>query len=310
MGEREFDFSVLPDGCVSYILSLTTPRDVCRSSVVSSMFKFAADSNIVWEKFLPSDYKEIVSGSVLAEDFESKKELFFYLCEHPVIVDGGKMSFALDKSSGKKSYMLGARELTIIWGDTPQYWRWKNMLESRFEEVAELHNVCWLEISGKMDIHKLSPKTTYAAYFVLKLGEGAHGLDHPPAEVSIKFPGVGGSDGSGVRAVYLDPEYNQRRRHTQVAPHHRVGLLRRRFSHMLGPDLSGSRWEGQIPKDRGDGWLEIDMGEFFNDNGKEGEVQMTLTEVKGGHWKAGLIVQGIELRPKEITATATATATA
>jgi hypothetical protein len=30
----------------------------------------------------------------------------------------------LDRETGAKCYMLSARALCIIWGDTPRYWRW------------------------------------------------------------------------------------------------------------------------------------------------------------------------------------------
>lgn len=33
-------------------------------------------------------------------------------------------SFAIDKRSGKKCYMIGARRLSITWGDTQTYWQW------------------------------------------------------------------------------------------------------------------------------------------------------------------------------------------
>ncbi|XP_062145332.1 putative F-box protein PP2-B12 [Alnus glutinosa] len=52
-------------------------------------------------------------------------------------------------------------------------------------------------------------------------------------------------------------------------------------------------------KERGYGWLEIKLGEFFNGGEDDGEVEMSVLEVKGGNWKGGLIVQGIEIRPKE-----------
>ncbi|RZC63515.1 hypothetical protein C5167_025262 [Papaver somniferum] len=54
----------LPEGCISDILSLTTPADVCRSSLVSTLFKSAADSDAVWEKFLPADYQDIISRAL------------------------------------------------------------------------------------------------------------------------------------------------------------------------------------------------------------------------------------------------------
>lgn len=41
-------------------------------------------------------------------------------------------SFAIDKLSGKKCLMLGARRLLIAWGDTPTYWDWISVPYSRF----------------------------------------------------------------------------------------------------------------------------------------------------------------------------------
>ncbi|KAL8245969.1 hypothetical protein R6Q59_007185 [Mikania micrantha] len=64
----------------------------------------------------------------------------------------------------------------------------------------------------------------------------------------------------------------------------------------------GSRFSTTAPQDgpkrRQDGWLEIELGEFYNEKGQEGELDMSMMEVKGGNWKAGLIIQGIEIRPK------------
>ncbi|CAK9142188.1 unnamed protein product [Ilex paraguariensis] len=54
-------FSLLPEDCISAIISLTSPRDACRASAISSAFKLAANSDTVWEKFLPYDYPEIIS---------------------------------------------------------------------------------------------------------------------------------------------------------------------------------------------------------------------------------------------------------
>ena len=38
----------------------------------------------------------------------------------------------LDRGSGAKCYMLLARGLHISWGDTPCYWRWMDLPDSRF----------------------------------------------------------------------------------------------------------------------------------------------------------------------------------
>ncbi|KAJ0092270.1 hypothetical protein Patl1_25938 [Pistacia atlantica] len=56
-------FDILPEECISQIINLTAPRDASRLSVVSPAFKSAADSDGVWEKFLPSEYKDIISNS-------------------------------------------------------------------------------------------------------------------------------------------------------------------------------------------------------------------------------------------------------
>ncbi|KAF8394144.1 hypothetical protein HHK36_020350 [Tetracentron sinense] len=284
------DMNVLPEGCISNIISLSSPGDACRSSVVSSTFRWAAESDTVWDRFLPSDYQEIVSRSFSPSPvlFSSKKELYFRLCNTPILIDQGHKSFGLEKRSGKKCYMIGARELSIVWGDNPM-----------FSEVAELLNVCWLEIHGKMETRILSLKTTYTAYLVFKFVEdGTYGLDFNPAEVSVRY--VAGVEGGGeTRPVYLSPNFTQRQQNQNVP--RQLGLVsrRRRLSHVLRlPAPTASEREGQHPKERVDRWMEIEMGEFFNDRGEDGEVEMSLTEVKGCNWKAGLVIEGIELRPR------------
>lgn len=60
---------------------------------------------------------------------------------------------------------------------------------------------------------------------------------------------------------------------------------------------------GRVPRRRDDGWTEIELGEFYNDReeGENGEVYIQLFEVKGGQWKNGLVIEGIEIRPKSIS---------
>ncbi|KAL7219928.1 hypothetical protein ACSBR2_012898 [Camellia fascicularis] len=90
---REMDYmSSLPEGLVSDILVyLKSPRDVCRSSAISWGFKSAADSDAVWDRYLPSDYREIISRSVSLLDISSKKHLYFLLADSSLLLDGGKL---------------------------------------------------------------------------------------------------------------------------------------------------------------------------------------------------------------------------
>ncbi|KAK7278270.1 hypothetical protein RJT34_23296 [Clitoria ternatea] len=256
-------FEVLPEGCIAGILSRTTPADVCRLSLVSKLFRSAAESDAVWDRFLPSDVYSIVPQS----NYPSKKALFLALSDHPLIIDDAKKSFQLDKKTGKKIYMLAPRALSIVWGDTSEYWNWKTLPESRFPEVAELKYVCWLEIHGTMNTFALSPNTQYAAYLVFKM-INAEGFRHP-VELSVEI--LGGH--ASTKNVCLDPNIEGERAN-------RVRGLQR-------PNVRCS-----------DGWLELEMGEFFN-AGLEDEMRLSVIEVRGGTWKSGLVLEGIEIRPKE-----------
>nr|GMN73318.1 hypothetical protein TIFTF001_052155 [Ficus carica] len=79
--------------------------------------------------------------------------------------------------------MVGARGLSIAWGDTPQYWKWISLPESRFPEVAKLSYVLWLHVIAKVETRILSPQTTYVAYFVFKLAERKHGFENRPVQL-------------------------------------------------------------------------------------------------------------------------------
>ncbi|KAJ6842856.1 F-box protein PP2-B10-like isoform X2 [Iris pallida] len=298
-------FQDLPEGCIAHVISLTSPRDSCRSAGTSTAFRAAAESDTVWDRFLPSDICSVLSRAVEPVECSSRRELFFRLCD-PILIEGGRMSFALDKSSGAKCYMLSARELKIVWSDTPSYWQWhpvdrygESLPSTRFSEVAHLVNVCWLEIGGSIDRQVLSPNTTYAAYLVFKLVGGTSSFSHPAQKVSVK---AGGHESSHTVRLQpplaMPPTYNYR-----IGSHvMRRNLLPRRFLRFdeVG-EAEGTTGgdDARVPCSRADGWMEVEMGEFFNKEGEDGEVEMSFKEVQGGHWKNGLIVQGIEVRPKK-----------
>lgn len=279
---------------------------------------------------MPSDYKDIISRATSSVGLDghriegdcppqpkSKKQLYFWLSDHPLIIDHRTKSFTLEKRSGKICYMLAARDLTIVWGNTPRYWRWSPLPDSRFGEVAELRSVCWLEIPGKINANLLSPKTIYNAFLVYKTSEEAFGFEYKPAEASVS---VRGGD-TKTHTVYLEPERGRRRIQRQIIPRQRVSFLnhggffsgRRHDRQFWAPRMIEVEAEeerekveveegGVYPRDRGDGWMEIELGHYSNgdceDGDEERELEMSLMEVKGGDWKSGLIVQGIGIRPQ------------
>ncbi|KAI3935350.1 hypothetical protein MKW98_027170 [Papaver atlanticum] len=155
--------------------------------------------------------------------------------------------------------MLGAKELAIAWGagDTPQYWFYRGCSDSRFAEVAELRLVWWLEIRGKLEIKLLSPNTFYVAYLAKVEVVGRDGCDTSAC--------------SKERLIYLCDG-------NEHSP----------------PDPLETEY---FARERGDGWMEVEMGHFYNGGGVS-KVHMSVLETERGVPKRGLIVQGMELRPK------------
>ncbi|XP_074311609.1 F-box protein PP2-B15-like [Silene latifolia] len=265
----------LPMDCAETILSHTSARDVCRAAAACSELRLTGDSDVVWESFLPHDYQDIISRAypTLLRKFGSKKELFLFLCNNPLLIDGGTKMFVLDINSGHKSYVLSARELSIAWSSDPLYWSWKNEPQSRFDDVAELRTTSWLEIHGKFNTKFLSPNTTYGAYLIFNISQRAYGLDKKPMQTLVQ---VDNGPISSNTVYFSQDNYGNKQ--------------------CMKWTLN---YNNCTKSARNDGWMEIELGLFYN--GECGdvndEVKMSLMEIEGCHLKAGLVIEGIEIRP-------------
>ena len=143
----------------------------------------------------------------------------------------------------------------------------------------------WLEIRGMINTLALSPNTQYAAYLVFKMID-AFGFENHPVDLSV---GVKGSH-IITKTVCLDPNFGHWPPNTELYWHR---LYRTMRSHNRVAGL-------QRPSVRSDGWLEIEMGEFFNLSLEHEELQMSVNvEIKGGEPKGNFFLEGIEVRPKE-----------
>lgn len=124
----------------------------------------------------------------------------------------------------------------------------------------------------------------------------AYGFEHQPVDATVGLVG----EETSTRCVYLDAETERRQRY-QIVPR-RIGLHYRNRTveseTSTTPRARDNDYEH--PNERGDGWMEVELGEFFYNGGQEGELEISVLEVKGGNWKGGLIVQGIEIRPKKV----------
>ncbi|KAF7150088.1 hypothetical protein RHSIM_Rhsim02G0055000 [Rhododendron simsii] len=257
---EEMDFlSALPECLLTAILSRTSPRDVCRSSAASKELRSVAESDTVWERFLPSDHGDIISG--LAYDptaFSTKKQLYESLTE--IVLNDGERRFKIDKASGKKRVVLEARELAITWGSFPEYWEWIRLPRTRSSEVPEPPEERLFDLKGKIEARLLSPETTYVAYLMFKTWASYGSLGR--ARTCVRFAGKKGDGYETTNIVNLEPP---------------------KSSHL---------------RKRTEGWMEIALGEFFTGQGDNGEVEIRLMEVEQGNWKGVISVQGIVLRPK------------
>ncbi|XP_047257239.1 F-box protein PP2-B11 isoform X2 [Capsicum annuum] len=132
-----------------------------------------------------------------------------------------------------------------------------------FSEVADLRFVYWHDMRGRIDTRLLSKRTKYVVYLVFKVAGGSYGLEN--ANAFVRFIDCESNDEAEERAsvvsISVQPGENRHKR-------------------------------------RVDGWLEIEMGNFFNDAGEDGDVEARLMETRRIFTKGGLIVQGMEFRPE------------
>ncbi|GMN60243.1 hypothetical protein TIFTF001_029340 [Ficus carica] len=145
------------------------------------------------EKTVPEaihNLDSIIKDADSAIDRFSEEKLSTRL-QHGILLNQNKqasLKFWVDKMS-KNCFMLYARDLLITWSDDNRYWMWRQLKDSSDQsiEVAELMNVCWLEVHGKLDTGKLSPGTLYEVALVVMLKNAAYGWEIP-VNVSLNLP--------------------------------------------------------------------------------------------------------------------------
>ncbi|GLT87681.1 hypothetical protein SLE2022_057480 [Rubroshorea leprosula] len=131
------------------------------------------------------------------------------------------------------------------------------MLANRFPKVAELLSVFWFEIHGRIKTRMLSPKTHYKAYLVFNLGSEFYGFTDKPIEATVRH----GNTEVSKQTVYVQGK---------------------------GGIIGGGA--------RADDWFELELGEFPNEGGEDGELKIRIFRFDGS-WMSGVVIQGIEIRP-------------
>uniref|UniRef100_A0ACD6APY3 Uncharacterized protein n=1 Tax=Avena sativa TaxID=4498 RepID=A0ACD6APY3_AVESA len=131
----------------------------------------------------------------------------------------------------------------------------------------------------------LSENLTYAAYMVFKLADNGF-VNSPFQDASVS---VAGSDSTQQVCLqsYMEvgddgvPQKHILTSHIPVDHHHEVPLT---------DDIV-------LPRRRADGWMEVELGEFYNEEGFDDVVSVSLMETRT--WTYGLVVWGIEIRVKK-----------
>ncbi|KAK1369076.1 hypothetical protein POM88_035168 [Heracleum sosnowskyi] len=265
MGDEKTDLlEKLPHGFrqkfTQEILSRTTPADVVRLSLVSKSFQSSANSDVVWDRFTPPDHRKPVLDRFYDYTFESSKEIYFFLCANSAERWGDPTSFFLDKWSAKMCVKITHKKLAITQLET-DYWKHSTY------GYPVLGHVHWLEVHGKVPTSRLSPDTAYEAYLVFTLSDYVCYGFHIPIEASVGIPG----EESTKEMIYLDP-----------------GMANSKSNH---------HYPNTKPRES-DSYIEVKLGEYFNNKGENRDVEITLREVESGRPKCGVHIIGMEMRPK------------
>lgn len=192
---QEAGLGELPESCVAEVMLNLSPLEICRLAKVNRAFGAAATSDFVWESKLPSNYEYLVEKIGSIEKFESKKEIYAQLCRWNIFDDGNK-AFWMNKKTGGICLLISYKDLVITGIDDRRYWNHILTDESRFQSVAYLQQIWWVEVGGEVDF--IFPPGTYSLYFRLQLGrpckrlgrrvcnlDHVHGWDAKPVKFQL-----------------------------------------------------------------------------------------------------------------------------
>ncbi|KAG5626847.1 hypothetical protein H5410_012065 [Solanum commersonii] len=202
----------IPEACVALLLSYLDPPEICKLSRINRVFRAASSADFIWEPKLPSNYNYILQQllALKVDDALCKKDLFAKLSS-PRSFDGGTKQVWIDKKNGGVCLAISSKGMAITGIDDRRYWNHIPTDESRFQTVAYLQQIWWLEVDGDLEFQ--FPEGTYSLFFRLQLGkatkrhkrracsyEHVHGWDLKP----VQFQLATGDDCRVTSRCYLD----------------------------------------------------------------------------------------------------------
>lgn len=142
--------------------------------------------------------------------------------------------------------------------------------------MAGLREVCWFHTSGTIKCELPPGDYTLSWRLQYERGLSARGWDRLPTEFSVST-----TDGS------------------QKATSHRY--LTNRLENASQQSELGDLTAVRLVEDN---WFEFDAGEItVADEDKVTSLEFSMVETESGHWKSGIVLDGVVLRPSALTRT-------
>ncbi|GMY09465.1 F-box protein PP2-A13-like [Fagus crenata] len=197
----------IPESCVALVLMYLEPPEICKLARLNRAFRGASAADFIWESKLPTNYRYIMKKVFDEETMFKlgKRDVYARLCRPNPFDNGTK------KSTGDVCVSISSKALRITGIDDRRYWNHISTEESRFQTVAYLQQIWWLQVDGELEFQ--FPPGSYSMFFRLQLGRSSkrlgrrvcnsdhvHGWDIKPVKFELTT-----SDGQhAVSQCYLD----------------------------------------------------------------------------------------------------------
>ncbi|CAL5412869.1 unnamed protein product [Camellia sinensis] len=129
---------------------------------------------------LPHNYEAIIKDAD-SPIVKSSIDMLYDQLQSGVFLNQKRKKYWVERKTNSNCFMLYARDLSITWAQDNRYWHWPCLNETSNEsiDVAELLNVCWLDIHGKFETANLSHGVAYEVVFVVMLKDPSYGWEVP-----------------------------------------------------------------------------------------------------------------------------------
>ncbi|KAD5802990.1 hypothetical protein E3N88_14350 [Mikania micrantha] len=211
----------------------------------------------------PKEIKQVVKSNLnhVNQDLQLPIQSEEILGRSENYEEGGKMFWLSHEVNGKKHFMLSAK---AVLHNNSNLKLFKPLADSRFQEVIELQpQLTFLRISCMIKSQMLSQDTEYVCYLVFKLSRKCRGL-RCPVEIRDLL-----HENKAPKIVYF------RSPRPWNVIHHITWL----------------------PKQRKDGWMEVNVWNFNSNQLKNDCVLVNLKLISYEGCMSGLTVCGLEVRP-------------